>query len=80
MKYLLAVASLMLVSLPAQSETVYLIIKSKIHFGQGSGISLYSIPMDSMDQCEEQGAVLVTSERFDLRKAAQDAFECITGK
>ena len=69
----------LLVGLPAYSETVYLIIKSKIQTSrQGSGVSLHSIPMTSIDQCEEQGALLVTSKSFDLRSADQDAFVCIT--
>ena len=77
MKYLLALASLMAVSMPVQAETVYLIIKT----GQyQTGIALHSIPMKSMDQCEEAGALIVGSERFDVSTARKDGFECIRGK
>ena len=68
----------LLVGLPAYSETVYLVIKSTSVKGPGPGVSLHSIPMTSIDQCEEQGALLVTSKSFDLRSADQDAFVCIT--
>ncbi len=80
MKPLFFAIAALLVGLPAQSETVYLIVKSKILNVQGSGVSLHSIPMTSIDQCEEQGAILVTSKSFDLRSANEDAFVCVTGK
>ena len=77
MKYLIVVASLMAVSMPVQAETVYLIIKSAQF---GTGIALQSIPMKSMEQCEEAGALLVSSERFDVKHIAKDGFECLEGK
>ena len=81
MKALLLASAALLIGLPAQSETVYLVTKSKIDYGGGgAGVSLHSIPMSSIDQCEEQGAILVTSKSFDLLYADQDAFVCITGK
>lgn len=79
MKFLIAVASLIVTSMPVQAETVYLLIKSRIH-ASGSGIALYSIPMSSNQQCEEAGALIISSQRFDLRHAKEDAFECIQGK
>ena len=77
MKYLFAIASLMAVSIPVQAETVYLLIKSDRSAG---GIALHSIPMKSLDQCEEAGAMIISSERFDTKIATRDAFECIKGK
>lgn len=64
-------------SSPVQAETVYLVVKSKL---QGKGVSLVAIPMTSREQCEEEGVLITTSQRFDLRFANQDAFECVNGK
>ena len=77
MKYLIAVASLMAISMPVQAETVYLLIKST---EQSAGIALHSIPMTTMDQCEEAGALIISSERLDVKYADRDGFECIQGK
>ena len=74
MKSLFAVASLMTVSMPIQAETVYLLIKST---EQSAGIALHSIPMTTMDQCEEAGALIISSERLDVKYADRDGFECI---
>ena len=81
MKYLFAVASLMAVSMPVQAETIHLLLKSRFWGGNkgASGLELLSIPMNSMDQCEEQGAYLISSKRFELGDT-RDAFECIEGK
>lgn len=64
-------------AVPAEAETTFLVLKSTL---QGKGISLVTIPMTSIDKCEEQGALITTSERFDIRFANQDAFECVSGK
>jgi hypothetical protein len=68
---------LLAMSAPVQAETIHLVIKSTL---QGKGISLLAIPMASAKQCEEEGVLLTTSERFDIRFANQDAFECVKGK
>ena len=62
MKSLFAVASLMTVSMPIQAETVYLLI-NQLSRGR---IALHSIPMTTMDQCEEAGALIISSERLTL--------------
>ena len=78
MKYLLAVASLMFVSMPVRSETVYLLIKAA---GSSGVPALHSIPMGSNEQCEEMGALIVSSKRFSAVKwVSSDGFECIRGK
>ena len=79
MKYLFAVVSLLAVSVPVQAETIYLIIKSDKQNHTG-GLALHSIPMETMDQCEEAGALLIASDRFDSRFAKDDGFECLEGK
>ena len=79
MKYLFAFASLITASIPVQAETVYLIYKTSIYDSWGNAVTLHSIPMPSIDHCEEVGAELMSSERFEIRKG-KDAFECIIGK
>ena len=80
MKYLFAISFLLTISIPVQAETVYLLIKSvKGNYGQG-GIALHSIPMSSMNQCEEAGPLIISSERFNVPTAHNDGFECIKGK
>ncbi len=76
-KLLLLLASLTLFAPAANAETVYLIIKSGRF---GGGLALHSIPMDSIDQCEEAGGLLFASKRFDTKEGYADAYECITGK
>ena len=58
------------------AETIHLVIKSET----ASGISIHSIPMDSAEQCEEAGAVIIGSSRFDTKHSKEDGFECIQGK
>ena len=81
MKYLLALASLIFVSIPVQAETIHLLIKSRFWGGSkgASGLELISIPMKSIDHCEEQGAYLISSECFVISDT-KDAFECMVGK
>ena len=68
-------------SLPSFAQTTYLLIKSEIkHRGIPVGLSTHSIPMASLEQCEEGGAVLIASSRFDTRNSSSDVFECIEGK
>ena len=81
MKYLLAIASLIAVSMPAAAETTYLVIKSEMYARKtGVGLALIKIPMLSQEQCEEAGAALVASSRFDTKLAGEDGFECLEGK
>ena len=78
MKHLIAAASLMAVSIPVQAETIYLLIKAA---GASGTPALHSIPMKSNEQCEEMGALIVSSKRFSaLKFASSDGFECIQGK
>lgn len=80
MRYLFALASLMAISTPVQAETVYLLIKSEMNYKYGGGLAVHSIPMPSAEKCEEAGALLISSERFDTKYANRDGFECIIGK
>ena len=80
MRVLFAIASLMAVSVPVHAKTVYLLIKSESTGSNARSVSLHSLPMESVEQCEEAGAVIIASERFDTRFAKLDGFECIEGK
>tara|TARA_Y100001933_G_C18540835_1_gene373112 strand:+ start:65 stop:307 length:243 start_codon:yes stop_codon:yes gene_type:complete len=62
--------------LPSFSETVYMIIKSYSY----EGLAGYTIPMKSLEQCEEAGASVIGSERFILAPSDKVGFECIVGK
>ena len=78
MKHLIAAASLMAVSIPVQAETIYLLIKAA---GASGTPALHSIPMNSKEQCEEMGALIISSKRFSgVQWASSDGFECIRGK
>ena len=79
MKKLFAIVSLLAAPIPVQAENVYLIYKSSIYDSWGNAVTLHSIPMPSIDHCEEVGAELMSSKRFEIRKG-KDAFECIIGK
>jgi hypothetical protein len=76
MKWLLALP-ILLASAPASAETVYLIIKS---VGGPRNPALVSIPMKSMESCEEEGARISSSPRFQMKHADNDLYECVRGK
>lgn len=78
MKWFLALPVL-LASAPASADTVYLIIKSE-GYGKDNSVALLKVPMNSIEQCEEQGAILLSSKRFDTKYLERDGFECIQGK
>ena len=63
--------------MPVCAQTTYLVIKSDEYT---SGVALHSIPMLSQEQCEEAGAVIIGSSRFDTKHSKEDGFECIQGK
>ena len=77
---LLIIASFLLSlvnSVPSFSQTTYLLIKSEVG---AVGVSIHSVPMTTLEQCEEAGAILIASSRFDTRNASRDGFECVEGK
>ena len=65
------------IGIPVYAQTTYLVIKSDEYT---SGVALHSIPMLSKEQCEEAGAVIISSSRFDTNHSTEDGFECIQGK
>ena len=81
MKSLFFGIAALLVGLPAQSEQIYLLIKSKAMVNKvGVGVALITIPMMSKEQCEVEGARMASSRRFRLNYVEADVFECIEGK
>ena len=80
MKRLIVLIAIFGVALPANAETFYLVIKSKLKQGHAGGLALISISMETMEMCEEVGATIVSSTRFDLPGASLDAFDCVKGR
>ena len=81
MKRLLIAFIVLLSATPTSAQTTYLVIKSEMYARKtGAGLALMKIPMLSKEQCEDSGATLVASSRFDTTLAGEDGFECIEGK
>ena len=84
MKRLLATAIALstLGALPVQAGSVWLIMKEAVnpHMKEEFGISLEKLEMESMEQCEEQGAVFIASERMGKDRGKFSGFECLEGK
>ena len=65
----------------ANSENVFLLIKSKAGSGyDDTNITSFVVPMASMDLCEEAGVKILASKRFNLSYAHEDGFECVRAK
>ena len=82
-----AIALSTLGALPVTAETALESIPTEdksstwLILALGNGLddgALLSLPMKSMDQCEEQGAIYMSSERLSERKYR--GFECLEGK
>ena len=58
----------------AATKKATLVLASVLSKGYKGGVSLVAIPVESMEKCEEQGAMLLSSERL---KAPRLGFECI---
>ena len=67
----------------AIAESAYLVIKSAGSLGNRMSMALTSIPMDSMELCEDAGIQIISSKRFDIDSyldAKHDSYECIQNK
>ena len=75
-------------TIPAQPESVYIIIRSFVSDADGISVDMHSLPMVSLQQCEEAGANLISSRRLTPKVGRQGwgapiqkmGFECIEGK
>ena len=66
---------------PVQAASVWLIMKEGIFIpGPAFSVDLEKLEMESMEQCEEQGAVFIASRRMGTGRDKFVGFECIEGK
>ena len=82
-KLLISVFALLLAAPAVQAGSVWLIMKEAVkpHRTAGSfGIALEKLEMESMEQCEEQGAVFIASERMGKDRGKYVGFECLEAK
>ena len=70
-RFILPLLAALAVPTAANAETVYLVI-------QVGGDAVTTVPMKSIDQCEEAGATLSSSKR--MPNAYGRSYECIYGK
>lgn len=81
MKILALALALLSTSTPVQAGSVWLIIKEAVFLKSDRfSLALEKIEMDSIEQCEEQGAVFVSSERLGKSRGNYVGFECLEGK
>ena len=78
MKRLLAIsiAFTTIGTVPVQAESVWLIMKEAVQVpGPGFALAVEKLEMSDMDQCEEQGAIFMSSERLGgIQSAWRDRF------
>ena len=74
--------ALALISAPqVQAGSVWLIMKEAVRVeGSRFALDLEKLEMRDMDQCEEQGAVFMASERMGRDRGKYVGFECLEGK
>ena len=80
--FIFGIAAL-LVGLPAQSETIYLVFNIGMEMTKSLQLSTFTLPMDTLEQCEIAGAKLLSSNRFLKKRKPKyrySGFECILGK
>lgn len=75
MKSLFFGIAALLVGLPVQSQTDYLVLR----YTGGGATSMIYVPMDSKEQCNIAGAQMKGSKRF-TSSETNIGFECIEGK
>ena len=82
MKKLLSPVFFLLMAAPAvQADSVWLIMKEAVSdSGPRFALALEKLEMKAMEQCEEQGAVFIASERMGRNRGKYVGFECLEGK
>ena len=66
---------------PVQASSVWLIMKEAVSLsGHRIAVDLEKLEMKDMDQCEEQGAIFIASERMGKERDKYIGFECLEGK
>ena len=82
-KLLISVFALFIAAPAVQAGSVWLIMKEAVKPKQTAGsfgIALEKLEMENMEQCEEQGAVFIASERMGRDRGKYVGFECLEGK
>ena len=78
---LISVFALLLTTPAVQAGSVWLIMKEAVSIkGSRFALALEKLEMSDMDQCEEQGAIFVSSERMGEYRGSLVGFECLEGK
>ena len=68
-------------AVPVHAGSVWLIMKEAVDSsGPRFALALEKLEMSDMDQCEEQGAIFMSSERLGDRRSKYSGFECLEGK
>ena len=82
MKKLLISVYAFLIAAPAvQAGSVWLIMKEGIFVpGPAFSLDLEKLEMESMEQCEMQGAIFLSSERMGKSRDRHVGFECLEAK
>jgi len=82
-KLLISIFAL-LIATPApavQAGSIWLIMKEAVRVeGSRFALDLEKLEMRDMDQCEEQGAVFMASERMGRDRGKYVGFECLEAK
>ncbi|KGG10904.1 MULTISPECIES: hypothetical protein [Prochlorococcus] len=71
-KFFLPLIAALALPTAANAENVCLLIKSKA--GSESNITSFVVPMASMDVCEEAGAKILASKRFEVGAYSESGF------
>ena len=80
MKALLFASAALLIGVPVQADTVWLIMKEAVVVTGSFAVGMEKLEMTDMEQCEEQGAVFMSSERLGIKREKYSGFECLEGK
>ena len=69
--------------LPVQAGSVWLVLKEGTEYYGQFSVALEKIEMENMDQCQEQGALWISSNTIGGRNKSSlkmTGFECLEGK
>ena len=83
MKALLLATATLMVGLPVQADTVWLLMREYYTTGYAGGLDYVKIQVKDIESCEEQGAIFVSSERLiggSSERNSERGFECLEGK
>ena len=79
-KLVIPVIALLIVAPPIHAGSVWLIMKEADYTKGEFVLDIDKVEMESMQQCEEQGAIYASSERMGRVRPQYTGFECLEGK